>query len=95
MRAKLQLFVDNYHRFPKFLKKKLSENRYLLAIDVDPEEDPFEKETPDKRINERITDVGKRLDFLSEDLVRVSQSLDALHDRHKEQKEAKPDKVNK
>ena len=70
--AKLQLFVENHHCFPEFLKTKLKKDTYLLAIDVDPEEDPFEKETADKRINERITDVGKRLDLLSEDLVRVS-----------------------
>ena len=54
MRSKLELICSNYYRFPGSLKKRLSDIRYLLAVEVDPELDPIEKDSMEKRMGDRM-----------------------------------------
>ena len=73
-RAKIGLVCDNYHSFSSSLKAKFNTNKYLLAIEVDPEVDSVEKDSMEKRLNDRISK-------LESDLSKVNANSDAQQDR--------------
>ena len=49
-RSKLGLVIDNLHRFSADTMGQLTKFKYVLAIDVDPEVDPIEQDTIEKRM---------------------------------------------
>ena len=50
-RSKIKLIIENHHRLNDSIKDQLKEYKYLLAVDVDPEVDPIEKESVETRLS--------------------------------------------
>ena len=50
-------------------------------MDVDPEIDPIEKESMEKRLGDRIGSLEKKMGLIVESLNRNSLNLDTLYDR--------------
>ena len=80
LRSKLKLIIGNYYRFSDDMKYELQAYKYLLAVDVDPDVDPIEKDSMEKRLTGRMESIDTRLDLLSVQLGRVCLNQDTLYD---------------
>jgi len=81
LRAKLALIYDNFHHFPGYIVEEMHNHKYLISVDVDPEIDPIEKESMEKRLGDRIGSLEKNMGLIVESLNRNSLNLDTLYDR--------------
>ena len=54
LREKLRLILDNLHRMPDRIMKRIESFKYLLSIEVDPEVDPIAKDSVETRLTENI-----------------------------------------
>ena len=71
----------NYFRFPDRIKLKFKEFKYILAVVVDPEADPIEKDDMEQRIISRFEKADKNLSKIRRDLRSTRQKQDSLFDR--------------
>ena len=53
-RSKLGLIINNHYRFSQRIKDNLDNNKYMLAIEIDPDVDPIEKNSQASETNQRI-----------------------------------------
>ena len=81
MKEKLALIMNNFHRFPDYLLDRLKAHKYLLSVEVDPEVDPIEPESMEKRLNENIQGLKERMTVQEEGMNRINLNLDTLYDR--------------
>lgn len=72
------MIQENYFRFPDRIKKKMEKNKYILAVVVDPEADPIEKDSMEHRLSTRIDDIDQNLVKMREYLVRSRMKQDFL-----------------
>ena len=80
-RTRLTSIVHNFYMFPQGLKDSLVRDKYLIAIEVDPDVDPIEKESMEKRINARISGINADLTGMNEELVKMQTHQDSLFDK--------------
>ena len=71
LREKLTLILDNLPRMQPSIKDKLAKVKYLLEIEVDPEIDPIEKDTDEKRLAEKINGLKSSLASQDEKFGRI------------------------
>ena len=71
----------NYFRFPQRIKDKFREFKYILAVVVDPEADPIEKDDMEQRIITRFSKADINLSKIRRDLKITRQKQDSLFDR--------------
>lgn len=81
VRQNLSDVAFNYYRFDADLKKRLSENKYLLTIEVNPKEDPIAVESMETRLRSRISGIIKFVNSMSETLDRITLNQGNLFDR--------------
>ena len=79
-RSKVQLILENYHRFGSYIKSQLRDYKYVLAVDVDPPVDPIEKESMEKRLNGELRVVKDHMQLLHDRMNRISLNQDSLYD---------------
>ena len=80
-RAKLLAITTNYHRISTWRKKQVANNKYLLIIEVDPDVDPVEKESEEKRLKDHIGVIEHTIDTMKDHMGRNSMNLDVIYDR--------------
>ena len=56
----------------------MEKNKYILAVVVDPEADPIEKDSMEHRLSTRIDDIDQNLVKMREYLVRSRMKQDFL-----------------
>jgi len=81
MREKLVLIYNNYYRFPASITNSLKEFKYLLSVDVDPEVDPIEVDSMEKRLTDNVNGLKESMASQAEGLSRIALSLDTLYDK--------------
>ena len=81
MRSKLDLICCNYYRFPPSLKRKFKNQRYLLAVEVDPEIDPIEKESMETRLCDRISRLENVMELQVSNINNIKLNLITFYDK--------------
>ena len=56
-RAKLALFVENYHKFPKKTQDDLKKYKYMISIEIDPINDPVGNVTEMEQVQSELTGI--------------------------------------
>lgn len=54
LRDRIALVCENYELFPKKIQERIRNAQYLVTIQVDPDIDPIEDDSPEKRVTQRI-----------------------------------------
>jgi len=75
MRQKLSAILENFHRLPKKVIENMIAHRYLLVVQVDPDVDPIEKESMEKRIVDRVKTLETQVNQVNENLIQVQDHL--------------------
>ena len=83
-RAKLQIIIQYHARLSTRMKNELISHKYLLSVDVDPEADPIEKDSEEKRLKDSIKELRNDMHTQVEG---INRNIDALYDRLARQQE--------
>ena len=70
------------------MKNELISHKYLLSVDVDPEADPIEKDSEEKRLKDSIKELRNDMHTQVEGIKTATKiNIDALYDRLARQQE--------
>ena len=81
LRERLRLILENLHRMPDSVLKRLASFKYLLSIDVDPEVDPIAQDSVETRLAENIDGLKASMVAQTTRIDRVQLNLDNLYSR--------------
>ena len=87
-RAKLQIIIEFHARLTTKMQYELISHKYLLSVDVDPEADPIEKDSEEKRLKDSIKELRNDMHTQVEGIKTATKiNIDALYDRLARQQE--------